>query len=311
MKVRLFSFNCLTSAYLKEYQDIPSEVLNQDRRHSQILEIIKSEMRIGSIIALQEVELSLKPKLLVVSLAYNYVMRDVHNGSERDNYIGPALLWPGSYDLENFEQVRVGDRIKSVYGTSFCPKEQSWSSWIYDNTCNRKVAQKRVKDISAFNYACAKWNWLLLVKLKDGDKNESFVVATYHAPCAYWEPLMQHYHTIIIPDIVKTFKGSDKKSPTFIVGDLNIKPSMMNKYSEDLGTSAHKIEYGKEREWTCWTKIFSHYKNDVQEFKDTLDYILLDKNDYAVENFEYETEGMIPSKNYPSDHKWIAAVIGW
>jgi hypothetical protein len=309
MKVRLFSFNCLTSAHLKEYEDLPTEVLNQDRRHTQILDIIQSEMEEGSIIALQEVELSLKSKLFCLSLEHDYIMRDVHNGSERDNYIGPALLWPNSYDLEKFEQVRVGDKIKSEYGSLYTAKEQSWTSWIYDKTCNRKISQKRQKDISAFNYACSKWNWLLLVELRDKEENKRFIVATYHAPCAYWEPLMQHYHTVAIPNIIERFKGTSK-TPTFIIGDLNITPDLLSKYAK-YSNSAHKIQYGKEREWTCWTKIYSPYKKIVQEFKGTLDYIILDKDDYAIENFEYETKGMIPSKDYPSDHKWIAAVIGW
>jgi hypothetical protein len=238
-------------------------------------------------------------------------MRDVHNGSERDNYMGPALLWPNKYELERFEQIRVGDKIKSEYGSLYVEKQQGWCSWIYDKTCGRKLAQKRKKDINAFNYACARWNWLFLVKLRDEDKNKSFVVVTYHAPCAYWEPLVQHYHTEIISNIVESFNGTKSKTPTFIIGDLNINPSLLNKYENFRNASAHKLEFNKEREWTCWNKIYSPYKKTVQEFKDTLDYILLDNNEYAVENFEYETDNIIPSKDYPSDHKWIAAVVGW
>ena len=185
MTVRLFSFNCLTSAFLRNYDNISNEVLDETRRHEQLLEIIEVEMGTGSIIALQEVELSFKPKLFILSTKRNYFMRDVHNGSERDNYMGPALLWPISYSVEDFEQVRAGDRIRSKFTSAYPKPERGWFSWIYDKTCNRKIAEKRDKNNAIFNTACMRWNWMLLVKLRDNHNEKSFIVATY----------MLHVHT--------------------------------------------------------------------------------------------------------------------
>ena len=84
-------------------------------------------------------------------------MRDVHNGLKRDNYMGPALLWPISYSVEDFEQVRAGDRIRSKFTSTYPKPERGWFSWIYEKLGIERF-QKSGQNNAIFNSACMRWN---------------------------------------------------------------------------------------------------------------------------------------------------------
>lgn len=303
-KVRLFTFNCLTSAFLDEYQGYPEEIHDIERRHEQILNIIEEKMIQQYIIALQEVENSLKPGLVKLAVRKNYILRDVHNGLKRDNYMGIAIIWPSNYILEDYSQVRVGDTISNKFYAEYNErKEKKNRKYCTTKLFNWIRGKKEI--IDPFIQAIKKWNWILLVRLIHPETNAIFTIATYHMPCIFWVPYAMEMHASSALELVNNF--SKEKTPTFFMGDFEFTPSskLYDQYSKYY-KSALCTELGIEPEWTCLAKL----KN--VEFRGTSDYIWMDKDhEYTVDSSKPKVQGILPTKEYPSDHIWIAAVIEW
>lgn len=323
LTVKLFSFNLLISSFLDDYIDYPDEIHDTSKRYNQLLIILEEQIKQQSIIALQEVENDFRNLLLQLSIKYNYVLKDVQYGNLRNNYIGIALLWPSCYELENFKQIKVADAIKLKYYNeynskkkcyNFCGNLYSSLKWIYNCFCG--CTKKTIND---FSYAISRHNWLLMVKLRDPKTGEIFTTANYHMPYTPWSFKVTKMHGETALELVQAFSGTKqidngeyietRQNPMFFMGDFNSKKTddLYNHYSQTC-ESSFKRANKEEIDWTCWTV---REKNEIaEELKNTIDYIWLDKdNKYTVIVEAAKLNEKLPTKDYPSDHKWIGAIV--
>lgn len=162
-------------------------------------------------------------------------------------------------------------------------------------------------------------------------KKESFVVGTYHMPCAFETPAMMMIHCALSAQHIQRFARSN---PYAFVGDFNIKPPdamyalltqgsvppehphhPVNEVGDDWQPivkpmrSAYKVDRGREPEFTNWAKTV----RDKTEFIDTLDYIFLSP-EWIVQGVgelpdRVAAGGPLPSEREPSDHLLLSASL--
>ncbi|CAH6419975.1 Endonuclease/exonuclease/phosphatase family protein [uncultured virus] len=192
----------------------------------------------------------------------------------------------------------------------------------------------------AWSYSNKRPNTVIMTKLTDMTSNQKFTVATYHMPCAYWEPKVLTTHTIEVFKIVQRYAAG---IPLIFAGDFNFNPAS-HQYNivtsgidpSSLGSvikhpdhpdvsalgmiwdqkiipmsSAYKTAHGSEPPFT--TQTYTKVSKSI--FKDTLDYIFyvgskpcsdLVVGAWTVSSVEVikDVEGTVicPNEHEPSDH---------
>ncbi|CAE7837304.1 unnamed protein product [Symbiodinium sp. CCMP2592] len=147
--------------------------------------------------------------------------------------IGVALAFPGDLELEELLMVRPAAQLKlapprtpSTRWERF--KAVDFSSFFQDLS--------RFREGAAWTLAARKQNRLLAAKLKVKSLGCSFVVATYHMPCLFDEPLQRQakaIHAALVrdalmlhfPEAMGERLGAEWREKSLVLaGDFNTKP---------------------------------------------------------------------------------------
>eukprot|EP00439_Symbiodinium_sp_Y106_P066834 s988_g10.t4 len=134
--------------------------------------------------------------------------------------IGVALAFPGDLELEELLMVRPAAQLKLAPSRSPSTRWQRFKDWILDH-----MVRNRTDEGAAWTLAARKQNRLLAAKLKVKSLGCSFVVATYHMPCLFDEPLQRQakaIHAALVRDALMLHFPEEKS--LVLAGDFNTKP---------------------------------------------------------------------------------------
>ena len=169
------------------------------------------------------------------------------------------------------------------------------------------------------------------ITLADKTQGKEFTVATYHMPCAFYDPPLMSIHAAWCQEHAISIAGG---RPLVLCGDFNLKPpdpgyellttgALSNEkdwptYPEAgdatwrIGqknkplVSAYAHINGREPQYTNWAQ-----EPDKEEFIDCLDYLFSSKGLTPVSVVELPmrdvADGPYPSNTEPSDHLLIGA----
>merc|ERR1711908_246307 len=77
--------------------------------------------------------------------------------------------------------------------------------------------------VDQWQYSRARQNTMIAIKLRPRalSSNHVFAVATYHMPCAFWNPKVMVIHSALASQFAQRFAGDH---PLVLAGDWNFKP---------------------------------------------------------------------------------------
>jgi len=136
--------------------------------------------------------------------------------------IGVALAFPGDLELEELLMVRPAAQLKLAPSRSPSTRWQRFKDWILDHMVRNRTDEVQG---AAWTLAARKQNRLLAAKLKVKSLGCSFVVATYHMPCLFDEPLQRQakaIHAALVRDALMLHFPEEKS--LVLAGDFNTKP---------------------------------------------------------------------------------------
>ncbi|CAE7437526.1 unnamed protein product [Symbiodinium sp. CCMP2456] len=135
--------------------------------------------------------------------------------------IGVALAFPGDLELEELLMVRPAAQLKLAPPRSPSTRWQRFKDWILDHTVRNHTDSD---EGAAWTLAARKQNRLLAAKLKV-KSGSSFVVATYHMPCLFDEPLQRQakaIHAALLREALMLHFPEEQS--LVLAGDFNTKP---------------------------------------------------------------------------------------
>jgi endonuclease/exonuclease/phosphatase family metal-dependent hydrolase len=113
--------------------------------------------------------------------------------------------------------------------SSFSQSYKSWVDWLKLSSLFKTLSLYPAKPpTDPWNESKRRYNQVVACHLqpKDSETGEitgsSFVVATYHMPCAFWSPPVMTIHAALVSQFVQKLK---RDTPTVLMGDFNFKPS--------------------------------------------------------------------------------------
>lgn len=268
------------------------------------------------IFALQEVSKEWSEEFAAFFSRCNYGFYWAKGTVPFNGYMGVAIAWPLEFKLQKLEVVMPGSFIvpeppKPLPVVTF---SQKWRTWAR-NVLLLPPIPVVIPPLSDRAQAAKKTNEVIIATFEDVGLSKTFVVATYHMPCAFTQPELMRLHTEALIAIVKTKAGDN---PLVLLGDFNAMPD-----SEvyKMLTSEFMSAYSPEPKFT--NKAL--YKYDTMtspvEFCGTIDYVfsrgLSRVSTLPVENLEnngqfyHEKEGFVgeylPTARFPSDHLPVGA----
>jgi len=187
--------------------------------------------------------------------------------------------------------------------------------------------------IDHWSMAEQRFNILISVQLQDKISGNSYVVSTYHMPCAFYAPMVMTLHADLAAQYVQRFAKSAGECPYVLAGDFNIKPydstynllttGMMDYGHPNWPTPKHGTEWAPsarpmrsayaeskngEPDFTNYSRV-----KEQEPFIDTLDYVFVSHH-WEIEGVaplpkRENAQGPFPNLDVlePSDHVLIAA----
>jgi endonuclease/exonuclease/phosphatase family metal-dependent hydrolase len=285
-----------------------------------------------------------------------YFFVDAHYGRQFDGYMGVGIAFP----FRRFEAMAIS--IQRVADTKkWWPERSSTSSknpgdkvdelidlagyfaspYFFDavdgieEVDEEQDEDERRLNINPWDYSRARQNMMVCVKLKPrggiGD-GSSFVVATYHMPCAYWAPKVMVIHTALATQCAQRFADA---APLILAGDWNFKPGAApyqllttgrlaedhpahpgslegDSWRPEEGLKAMRSAYadknpGGEPEFTNYAWV----RNDEDPFIGTLDYIFVSQQCTVTGVSKLPNirscPSPLPTASEPSDHLMLSA----
>ncbi|CAF3917607.1 unnamed protein product, partial [Rotaria sp. Silwood1] len=135
MTVRIVSYNILVPIYGNcpdHYYKCRPEFLQTDYRWNLIQSHLEHEIvhHENTIICLQELSLTLLPKLELFFRRLNYTFFHNLYGPRREDYMGVGIAIPVSMQLNSISYIKIGDHIRSISGGAsvFNPSTNFWST---------------------------------------------------------------------------------------------------------------------------------------------------------------------------------------
>ncbi|CAF3273605.1 unnamed protein product, partial [Rotaria sp. Silwood2] len=119
MPVRIASYNILVPIYADQpenYCNCRPEFLKTDYRWNLIRSQLEQEIHHheNTIICLQELSLTLLPKLELFFRQLNYTFFHNLYGQQYNDYMGVGIAIPASMELNSLSIVKIGDHIRSM-----------------------------------------------------------------------------------------------------------------------------------------------------------------------------------------------------
>jgi exonuclease III len=325
--LNIYTLNLLSTGLTdpKYHNHCDPKVLGKEYRWAIIESRLFNEIKKGSIICLQEVCNYWLSKLIVLFANNDYVyIYDLYGESYN---MGCCIAYSKhEYQLKSSKIVKIGDELKKLCTprrNHSKPTVSTYFNWFKNSI--PMFRDKAIKD--SWVNAIKRQNTLILIELQDikgktyfeieGTTSKTFIVGTYHMPCAFYDQDLMHIHTAMVLKTIREYATQNNEiKPYLLVGDFNLKPTdsaykMITEGGDFTSkvatsttyatpdifnlpyklTSAYKLKNGCEPKFTC----VSHIKGN-DRFIDCLDYIFLSSIPTLNENVDEEVVEMKDSK---------------
>ena len=328
MTVRVVSYNLLVPIYANlpgHYFKCQGEHLQTDYRWNLIQSQLEDEIahHKNTVVCLQEVSLTLLPKLELFFRRHDYTFFHNLYGQRYNDYMGVGMAIPMSMSLNSIHIIKLGDHLQSMSK----PREQlslfTWGWNLY-----KSVLGKLLRSVAdPWETAITRGNTLICLEVLIEEK--PFCIGTYHMPCLYKQPDVMAIHSCAVKDLIfQLAAGKD----LVLAGDFNIKPSDVNYHAlidkdhrsiQLPDSSVHQISYQPNREQVLKSAYrektgnepsYTNYSHTPHSpnFCATLDYIFY-AGQLTVDNIlelpDHPTGESYPDQTHPSDHLMIAATF--
>ncbi|GKY98656.1 hypothetical protein MPSEU_000822000 [Mayamaea pseudoterrestris] len=339
LSTRIVSYNVLSShlAQPSHYSTYPVEHLDASNRLAIVLQKLQTELDANKrvIFCLQEVSHDWAGALHTFFSNRNYYMVTGNYGKAFNGYMGVCMAWP-TKELETVDvsMARLSDQ-----------RVDGWPPADQVGACMNVV-----KSIQKIYYRLTKtwpkaepWadaerrnNIILTATLRDRETRKSFLVATYHMPCAFYAPPIMTIHSEMAAQYTQRIAAEQGDVPYVLAGDFNIKPGdapYKLLLTADASVSMDEASIPPTRNGFAWKSAplapmrsayaeclqtepdFTNFARtgDKEPFIDTLDYIFISKewkvDDVLKLPHRDVAKGPFPNldANEPSDHVLIAA----
>jgi mRNA deadenylase 3'-5' endonuclease subunit Ccr4 len=211
--IRATTYNVLAQSMMKYVKGEPEHLLWSHR-----CELISAELRpriaAHHIIALQEVDQTMDEVLSRLFQDTSYtILKSFYSSPDRARF-GAWLCVPSEdYDILESSSTRLGNLIPIPA----------------DVTNSQRPLQQRQdsEQIDVFADATRRSNEMIYARLRRKSSVNSFVVATYHMPCAFWWPGVMTLHLAALKaELWRIQQSCGYSQPAFVLllGDFNITP---------------------------------------------------------------------------------------
>lgn len=327
--VSVVQYNVLSSGLSSPDYHVGSSPANLDPsfRIQEIFRELQGFMDERAVINLQEISRSWLGKFSDFFAHRKYIMISSSYGFYANDYMGNAIAYPVEiYEATNTTITTVGSKIPTPYVPKRIPtKWEIIRTKIMLILITLGICTKPKDPFDEWTYARNRTNTIILTTLRSLDTNESFVVANYHMPCAYWAPTVLTIHTL---ESVKIAQKYANGLPLIYAGDFNFTPTSYQYESVTTGKFAPSIQFPNtsvlKSQWddkikpmqSAYVTVFganpqftvkSKTKDMIEPFIDTLDYIFYSGPCRPVSIREVKfidngTESFLPNDYHPSDH---------
>ncbi len=339
--VRVVSYNLLSSHLAAEshFVTCTRDALASKLRGPRLLAQLDAEVQHhpGAVLCLQEVSQSWASELHTHLAAKGYHVVAAHYGQRHNGHMGVAIAFPTEHyvlaDCTIRTIAETRDLHKAAQTGSLAARAVAWLVWLLTlrwlaALFRGTAAAAGDRDRDPYEYAMARENVAIVLRLRCKQSNTSFVVATYHMPCAFRHPQMMTVHSSLVLQFVAKHAGS---LPYVLAGDFNWTPAhdqyalyrtgtlpaksaarpppppaIANGWSIDVPPvrSAY-AECGGEPPFTNWAQVKAE-----PVFRETLDYIWVSPawRVVAIKPLHVDA-GPLPTVAEPSDHLLIAATL--
>jgi len=325
MRVNVVQYNILapslTEGLIVESQECFDSDLRLGKIKNKLLQHMNREE--GAVICLQEVCHTFSGRLHAFFFERRYFVTWCPYGSSFSNYMGVMIAFPmARFSLLSMDVSCLADQIlpfveQALNDPEEVPLHQSGfeqSMWV-------QAAQRK--------------NAMLSLRLAINGTNRTFVVATYHMPCAFRTPPVMLIHcALALNHLSKLSVGFTE--PLIFCTDGNFKPfsechsAIVEGFTNQLDVLSSRdlksrllIEYEKvfpekralySAYWKALGKepVFTNRSKCPEEFTDTLDYIFLNWGSWNVDRvlpLPEEPGKYLPSIEEPSDHLLLMAEL--
>ena len=250
-EVRIVTWNVLSPiiATLDNYSLLDPDHVDGERRYERIIEYLKEEVALKSIICLQEISGNWLGRLHTFFRSKNYILvANCYGGSKsKDNgqgwNLGVGIAYPVShFDIIECEIIQVG-KLWNTFLDRPQPREseaKTYKQLFKDitkskiNTVKKWVEQTvlccgcgdgpKPESFDPYKNARSRENPMICIKFR-GWHCGTFTVGTYHMPCLFGSAQKEkavNCHLILARLFLTEFSGG---SPFFFLGDFNIKPT--------------------------------------------------------------------------------------
>jgi 2',5'-phosphodiesterase len=336
LNVRIVSYNLLSSHLSQESHFVTCSREALTKRGPRLLAKLDEQIaqHPNSVLCLQEVSQTWAGQLHTHLAQRRHHLVTAFYGERFNGHMGVATSYPiDLFDLVDCT-IRTVSESRDLYKAPAEPsrlvRALRWFLWLI--TLQWLVALVFTPKTSRdpYEYAMARKNVVIVLRLRCRATSREFVAATYHMPCAYLHPPMMSLHASLVLQFVAKQAGS---APYVLAGDFNFNPSndqytlyttgsieegrvgrppppppIAGNWTLDVTPvrSAYAVA-GGEPLFTNW----SHVK-DEPEFRKTLDYVWISKQwSVGAVHPIAVSEGPLPTLQEPSDHLLIAASLSF
>lgn len=285
--VQIFTYNVLSPdlATRKAFGQADPAHLDNRQRFQRILAKLEEPVANGAIIALQEVSAQWAGPLTCWFQNHSYTAIPAVYRRSQGYTLGVLLAVPDiEYNLENVQILSVADWAKQNLdppATDLSLPTKALNVWrrVVTSLANKRTILADYPEVTPWTKACSYSNLMILAQLRrTSGQARPFMVATYHAPCLYYNPPAQE---LAISQMLmaaqahnREFVGADQPLgpvlPLFLAGDFNIRPGtpVYRMFQAFNFVSLYHQAAGAEPTATVISNSFNN------PFCDTLDYVL-------------------------------------
>ena len=322
MTVRVVSYNLLVPIYANQpeyYYKCNPQFLQTEYRWKLIQSQLEQEItqNENTVICLQELSLTLLPKLELFFRRLNYSFFHNLYGYGPNDYMGVGIAIPVSMQLNNMSIIKLGDYIRSI------SKKREKEEEEHDYTMETS------SEIAPDPWEVSRERYNTLVCLQIVIDGKSLWIGTYHMPCCYTEPAVMAIHSSIVKDLMfQLAAGQD----FIFAGDFNIAPTdscykaliekdyinvnypKSSTYEISYQPNAEQILKSAYREKNGTEPLYTNFVDTSSSWRycDTLDYIFFVGRltvEKVLELPDDPTGQSYPDETHPSDHLMIAATF--
>ena len=329
------------------------EHLDAATRLARLKTKLAAETARGAVVCLQEVSTDWAGELHVFFAQRGYHLATALYGKPNNGYMGVALAWPlARFDVTDVAIERISDT--KAWPPAPEPPRPSAAARLASLARGAlralRLAPPAPKPpVDEWREARRRFNQAVAARLVCKASGRRLCVATYHMPCVFWAPRVMTIHTALLFQWGERFAAGD---PLVVAGDFNFKPHDAQyalvtsgalptdaalappddePWRPDLPSSlrlssayaAHAAAGGDgdggdggggaaedEPDFTN----FAQTKRDDEPFVETLDYIFVSREHWAVAGVEPLPHrgavlGPLPTRDEPSDHILLRAEL--